>query len=96
MNVRITGETVRVTGLRQLGGDDALILRAELEEALETHCHRVEVDLSQTDGVDSSGLGVLVSAWMVCGRVRLLNTPPLIRQFLDLTRQRQKFELAQS
>lgn len=96
MNVRITGETVQITDLRQLGGDDAAVLRTELEDALKAHCHRVDVDLSQTCGIDSTGLGVLLAAWKECGRVRLINTPPMVRQFLDLTRQRQKFELAQS
>lgn len=95
MNVQIRGETVRVSGVRNLDCEHAADLRNELEYALRRSCQRVDIDLSQTRSVDSAGLGVLLGAWMACGRVRLLNVPAVVRQLLDLTRQRHKFELAQ-
>ena len=95
MIVHINGQTVLVSGVRNLDKNDAARLRDELEIAMARRCRQVDVDLSQTKSVDSVGLGVLLRAWMDCGRVRLLNAPDLVRQFLDLTRQRRRFEFVQ-
>ncbi len=59
----------------------------------------LDIDLSQTLFVDSSGLGALFSLYKTTGngsgiKLRLLNPAPPIQQLLELTQMHQFFEIS--
>ena len=60
----------------------------------------VEIDLSKTRFLDSSGLGALFSLYRTVGEssgttLRLVNPAPEVRQLLELTQMQQLFEIVQ-
>ncbi len=69
--------------------EDSVALRAELETYMrEKNVHKLAIDMSQTERVDSSGLGALVAVQGVgvcSGKALFLLSPP--KQVLDLLRQ---------
>lgn len=90
------GDTLVVSGVQNLGADQAPFLR-ELVCAAITPDHRfIEVDLASTSFIDSEGLGALVAVHKVVagrgGSVRLPGTRPAIRELFRLTRLDQIFE----
>ncbi|HZM03898.1 MAG TPA: STAS domain-containing protein [Candidatus Saccharimonadales bacterium] len=95
MNVQVSDETIRVTGLQQLNGPSASLFRTQVLASLKAR-HQVEVDLSQILTVDGGGLGALLSLHKVCSGVRLLNPTPPVRQILELTRMNRVFEIVQN
>lgn len=71
-------------------------VRASLDEQLKT----IEIDLSKTDFVDSSGLGALVLLHKAArglgghgATIRLLNPIPRVQQIFELTRMHHLFEI---
>ena len=63
------GSTLRVALKGSMYVEDASKLREEAIASMETApCSRVEVDLSQLDYIDSSGLGVFISLHKRCAR----------------------------
>jgi anti-anti-sigma factor len=96
MNVKLSGDTIRISGLQQLHGPSAAVFRDEVLSTLKRKTQRpVEVDFSQVMTVDGGGLGALLSVHKVCGGVRLLNPPPAVRQILELTRMNRVFQIVQ-
>jgi anti-anti-sigma factor len=97
MNVQLSGETVRVSGLQQLHGPSAAVFRDEVLSTLKSKTRRpVEVDFSQVMTVDGGGLGALLSVHKASGGVRLVNPPPAVRQILELTRMNRVFQIVQN
>ena len=97
MKVLICGDTLTITGLKELGASNANSFRDHARASL-TDAHKIiEIDLSQTMFVDSCGLGALISLHkMACtrnGQVRLLNPTPPVQQILELTRMHRIFEI---
>ncbi len=97
MKVHLNGETLNVTGLKELGASNSNLFRDQVRAML-TDAHRyIEVDLSQTNFVDSCGLGALISLHKTTcsrnGQVRLLNPTPPVQQILELTRMHRIFEI---
>ncbi len=84
------GDTLRISAITQLGEANAVAFRDWVHTALSAHHKNIEVDLSQTTFVDSSGLGALVAlhkaAARRAGALRLLNPCPPVQQILELTR----------
>lgn len=63
------GTTLRLVLKGSMYVEDASKLRQDALAAMEgTACSRVEVDLSQLDYIDSSGLGVFISLHKRCAR----------------------------
>jgi len=96
MNVRAEGNTVRVTGLRDLDEASGGELRQQVLDTIGSLRDRVEVDLSQTRSISACGLGALVYLQKACGNVCLLNPLAPVRQILELARMDRIFEIVES
>jgi anti-sigma B factor antagonist len=98
MKVQVNGETLSITGLKELGAANANSFRDQVRAAMTEAQKIVEIDLSQTMFVDSCGLGALISlhktACSRSGLVRLVNPTPPVQQILELTRMHRIFEIA--
>ena len=90
MKMEILGDTLRVSSVTQLGEANASAFRDWVHAGFGEGHRNIEVDLSQTTFIDSSGLGTLIALHKAAarrqGRLRLLNPLPPVRQILELTR----------
>lgn len=90
MKMDTLGDTLRISSVIQLAEANAGPFRDWVHQALKDGHKNIEVDLSQTTFVDSSGLGALVSlhkaAARRAGALRLINPRPPVQQILELTR----------
>ena len=98
MKVETQGDTLRITGIKELGAANSNSFRDQVSAALSDTQKIIEIDLSQTMFVDSCGLGALISLHKTTcsrnGMVRLLNPTPPVQQILELTRMHKIFEIA--
>lgn len=92
-----TGTTLRVVGFAELDAANSNFFRDQTRAALTPTQTSLEVDLSRTRFVDSSGLGALIALFKtMCarnGKLRLLRPTPAVRQMLELTRMNRLFEI---
>jgi anti-sigma B factor antagonist len=99
MKVEMQGETLNVSGIKELGAANSQLFRDEVKGALGEKQKNIEIDLSETMFVDSCGLGALISLHKTTcnrnGTVRLLNPTPPVQQILELTRMHRIFEIVQ-
>lgn len=90
MNLNTESETLRITGLKELSGAGAMSVRDQITGTLMPGHQSLEVDLSETTFVDSSGLGALISLHKTLrargGQLRLINPSSTCQQLLELTR----------
>ena len=90
MKMEMNGEVLRVSAISQLGEANAKAFRDWVREAFHKNHRNIELDLSQTTFVDSSGLGALISLHKTAtsqqGKLLLFNPQPAIQQVLELTR----------
>jgi anti-sigma B factor antagonist len=97
MKVQAQGETLNVSGIKELGAANSQLFRDEVRGALGDEQKNIEIDLSETMFVDSCGLGALISLHKATcnrnGTVRLLNPTPPVQQILELTRMHRIFEI---
>jgi len=97
MKFEIRGETLSVVGVRELGADNWQAFRAQVCAALPDESRNIEIDLSQTNFLDSCGLGALISLRKTAnsrnGKVRLLNPPPRVQLLFRVTRMHKIFEI---
>ncbi|MDX1952006.1 MAG: STAS domain-containing protein [Verrucomicrobiota bacterium] len=97
MKVQSQGETLSVTGVKELGAANSNNFRDMVKHAFGDGQRNIQIDLSQTTFVDSCGLGALISLHKAtCGRngtVRLVNPTPPVQQILELTRMHRIFEI---
>jgi anti-sigma B factor antagonist len=100
MNIQSDGDTLRVSGLRELGVANANDFRDQARAAFTSSQRHIEVDLSLTTFLDSCGLGALISLYKTTagrkGTVRLLRPTPPVQQILELTRMHRIFEIVTS
>lgn len=87
-----------VSQIPELSAVNSTTFRDEVQAALSPALHTLDIDLSQTRFVDSSGLGALFSLYKTAGngrgvKLRLLNPAPQIHQLLELTQMHQFFEI---
>jgi anti-sigma B factor antagonist len=98
MKMEAQGDTLRVTGITELGAPNANDLRDRIRAALADSQRHIEIDLSATAFVDSCGLGALIALHKTAcsrgGSVRLLNPLPPVQQVLELTRLNRVFEIS--
>jgi anti-sigma B factor antagonist len=97
MKVQAQGETLNVSGIKELGAAISQVFRDEVKGAMNEVHKNIEIDLSETMFVDSCGLGALISLHKTTcnrnGTVRLLNPTPPVQQILELTRMHRIFEI---
>ena len=97
MKVQTEGETLNITGVKELGAANSQSFRDQVRTAMTDIHKNIEIDLSQTMFVDSCGLGALISLHKTtCSRrgiVRLLNPTPPVQQILELTRMHRIFDI---
>lgn len=90
MKMEVAGDTLRICSIQQLGEANAKAFRDWVRASLTEGHKNIEVDLSQTTFIDSSGLGALVALHKMAitrrGRLRLVNPQPSVQQILELTR----------
>lgn len=96
MKVETTGETLQVSGLKELGENNVSIFRQQVLSALKQNQTKVEVDLSELSFVDSRGLATLLELKQSFAdehAVRLRNPSPPVQQILEFTRMSNVFDI---
>ena len=100
MKMQISGETLRISDVKELGAANSNDFRDRARAALTERQKNIEIDLSQTMFLDSCGLGTLISLHKTTrsrnGMVRLLNPTPGVQQILELTRMHRIFEIVKN
>ncbi len=97
MRAELQDDIVRISAVKELAAGNAGAFREWVCETMTPNHRNIDIDLSETSLVDSSGLGVLISLHETAcsrkGTLRLLNPPPSIRQILELTQMNHVFEI---
>jgi anti-sigma B factor antagonist len=97
MKTQVQGDTLRISGIRELGTANSDTFRDQARAALTPAQKNIEIDLSQMLFLDSCGLGALISLHKTAcsrdGQVRLLHPTPAVQQILELTRMHRLFEI---
>jgi anti-sigma B factor antagonist len=101
MKIEHDGNNLRVSDIPELNAVNASSFREEVRAAMPQTPESIEIDLSQTRFVDSSGLGALFALYKSAnnGRdtgvtLRLVNPKPSIQQLFELTQLHQLFEIS--
>jgi anti-sigma B factor antagonist len=97
MKLEIEGDTLRIFGPAELTAPHSSAFRDQARAAFKPALKQIDIDLSDTAFIDSSGLGALVALHKTAchrtGAVRLLRPQPSVRQMLELTRMHRLFEI---
>lgn len=100
MKLETFGNSLRAGCPHELTAPNAAVFREETRAAVSAQHKSVEIDMSQTRFLDSSGLGALISIHkLMCSRggsVRIRNPTPTVLQILELTRMHRIFEILKS
>lgn len=100
MKIEHDGNNLRVSDIAELNAVNASQFRDEVRAALPNAPETIEIDLSETKFVDSSGLGALFALYKTANHsrdgvtMRLLNPRPPIQQLFELTQLHQLYEIA--
>src|SRR5436190_411031 len=100
MKIEHEGNHLRVSDIAELNAINATSFRDEVRAAMPSDPATIEIDLSQTRFVDSSGLGALFALYKAANNnhdgvtLRLLNPRPSIQQLFELTQLHQLFEIS--
>lgn len=90
MKLQTTPSVLSISELPELNATNSAGLRDEIRAALQPSQTELELDLSATRFIDSSGLGALVALQKTMrarnGQLRLLRPSPVVLQVLELTR----------
>ncbi len=100
MRIQSQGQTLRVSGVKDLGAANFAEVRDQVRAAFAPGCKDILFELAQTEFLDSCGLGCLVALHKTAagrgGSLRLLNPPPQVQQILQLTRMDRVFEVVKA
>lgn len=102
MKIQDSGEVLTISHIKELAAANSDTFRDEVRAALPSRVKAVEIDLSDTDFVDSCGLGALISVYKFVNSrngpvpVRLVNPTASIQQIFELTRLHRIFEIVKS
>ncbi len=93
-----TSETrVVVSEISELTAANASSIKEEIKGALNDKHTEIDMDLSSTRFIDSSGLGVLIGLHKAMtlknGAIRIVNPTESVQQVLELTRLHRLFEI---
>lgn len=100
MKIEHDGNNLRVSDIAELNAVNASQFRDEVRAAMPSTPDSIEIDLSETRFVDSSGLGALFALYKAANHsrdgvtLRLLNPRPPIQQLFELTQLHQLYEIA--
>lgn len=100
MKIEHDGNHLRVSDIAELNAVNASQFRDEVRAAMPKTPESIEIDLSETKFVDSSGLGALFALYKTASHsrdgvtLRLLNPKPPIQQLFELTQLHQLYEIA--
>jgi len=100
MKIEHEGNNLSVSDIVELNAINASSFRDEVRAAMPNDPETIEIDLSQTRFVDSSGLGALFALYKAANHnrdgvtLRLVNPRPSIQQLFELTQLHQLFEIA--
>ena len=100
MKIENQGACLSISEIPELTAVNSAHFRDEVHAVLPASPSVIEIDLSQTRFVDSSGLGALFALYRATAQrngviLRLLNPRPEIQQLLELTQMQQLFEIVQ-
>lgn len=100
MKIENQGECLSISDIVELTAVNSANFRDEVRAVLPDSPSIIEIDLSETRFVDSSGLGALFALHRATTQrsgviLRLLNPRPEIQQLLELTQMQQLFEIVQ-
>ena len=97
MQLETQGTELFVSDVPELTASNASDIKTEIKAAIKDTHTQIDIDLSRTGFVDSSGLGVLIGLHktMVAknGSIRILNPGESVQQVLELTRLHRLFEV---
>lgn len=100
MTTKLNGDTLKISGLTELNATNAAAFRDEARAALTDAVTTLDVDLSTTTFLDSSGLGALIALHKTMvsrgGCLRILKPTPTVLQILELTRLHRVLEILQT
>jgi anti-sigma B factor antagonist len=98
MKIENQGNCLTVSEIVELTAANSANFRDEVRSAQNGSSSVIEINLSQTRFMDSSGLGALFALYRATAQngglvLRLLNPIPEIEQLLELTQMQQLFEI---
>jgi len=97
MKIQNQGNTLLISGLSELNAANASGFRDAVRAALTPQITCLDVDLSETRFLDSSGLGALIALHKSVaanqGVLRIIRPTPTAQQILELTRLHRVFEI---
>ena len=97
MNTQYNPPHLLLSDIGELNAINRATFRDDARAALRADINIIDIDLSQTRMVNSSGLGALIALHKtMCARggaVRLLGPTPLVYQMLELTRLHRVFDI---
>ena len=97
MKTQVQTTTLVLSDISELNASNSAGFREGARAAIEDGTETIDVDLSRTRFIDSSGLGALISLHKtMCARggsVRILHPTPMVLQILELTRLHRVFEV---
>ena len=97
MRIQHQDGTLVLSGIGELNAANSSTFRDDARAALRPDTATLDVDLSVTRMVDSSGLGALIALQKTLqsrgGNVRILNPTSTVQQILELTRLHRVFEI---
>src|ERR1700704_6348619 len=102
MKIDDSGDILTISSIKELAAGNSDSFREEVRAALPSRVKAIEIDLSDTDFVDSCGLGALISVYKLVNNssgsipVRLVNPTPSIQQIFELTRLHKIFEIVKT
>ncbi len=100
MKIQYRDKTLALSDISELNASNSGAMRDDARAALRTEITTIDVDLSQTRLVDSSGLGALIARNKTMstrgGGVRIINPTPSVQQILELTRLHRVFEIVKT
>lgn len=100
MKVTHEGPTLSVSEIPELSAVNSNQFRDRVQSSLPPSVHVIEVDLSETQFMDSCGLGALFALYKATGQgrngvaLRILNPTPPVLQLFELTQMHRLFEIA--
>jgi anti-sigma B factor antagonist len=98
MKIENVGKCLSISEIHELTAVNSALFRDEVQARLGDSPSTIEINLSQTKFMDSSGLGALFALYRATAQrhgvvLRLLNPTPEIQQLLELTQMQQLFEI---
>ena len=98
MKIESLGQCLSISDIPELTAVNSAHFRDEVRASLADAPAVIEINLSQTRFMDSSGLGALFALYRSASQgngmvLRLLNPTPEIQQLLELTQKQQLFEI---